>query len=108
MVMNAPPTGGYVDASPRAGSAAVDMFSLQSLEWTDDIDDLPLLYSFAYTNNHVSESLQKFGGSLQNPTRGSRLHYHGHAKRHQPMAHSKTLHFAFLLFYATPTESSRV
>lgn len=61
VVTNAPPTGGYVDASPRAGSAAVDMFSLQSLEWTDDVDDLPLLYFFAYTNNQVSFFLQISG-----------------------------------------------
>eukprot|EP00752_Nemacystus_decipiens_P011504 g10216.t1 len=51
VVVNAAPTGGYVDASPRAGSAAVDSFSLQSLEWTDEVDDLPLLYSFAYMND---------------------------------------------------------
>eukprot|EP00903_Cladosiphon_okamuranus_P005952 g5878.t1 len=51
VVVNAPPTGGYVDASPRAGYAAVDIFSLESLDWADDVDDLPLLFFFAYTNN---------------------------------------------------------
>lgn len=45
--VNAPPLGGHVEASPRAGTAAVDSFLLQSLDWTDD--DLPLLYSFSYT-----------------------------------------------------------
>ena len=53
VIMNAAPTGGFVEAFPRAGSAAVDKFSLQSLEWTDVVDDLPLLYSFAYVNDQV-------------------------------------------------------
>eukprot|EP00752_Nemacystus_decipiens_P006049 g5460.t1 len=49
--INAPPLGGHVEASPRVGTAAVDSFLLQSLDWTDD--DLPLLYSFAYTKEET-------------------------------------------------------
>lgn len=54
LTINAPPTGGHVDASPRAGVAAVDTFVLECLDWTDEVDDLPLLFSFSY-NNEVLE-----------------------------------------------------
>ncbi|CBJ26948.1 conserved unknown protein [Ectocarpus siliculosus] len=46
--VNAPPSGGYVEATPRAGVAAIDMFSLEALLWEDDIGDLPLKVSFFY------------------------------------------------------------
>ncbi|CAM9342946.1 unnamed protein product, partial [Ectocarpus sp. 12 AP-2014] len=54
LTINAPPTGGHVDASPRAGVAAVDLFVLESLDWTDEVDDLPLLFSFSYNNEEES------------------------------------------------------
>lgn len=41
-------------ASPTAGTAALDVFVLESLEWTDEVDDLPLLYSFSYANGQAS------------------------------------------------------
>lgn len=44
---NAPPTGGHVKATPRTGVAALDTFVLESLDWSDDVDDLPLTYSFS-------------------------------------------------------------
>lgn len=44
---NAAPTGGHVEATPRAGVAALDTFTLESLDWSDDVDDLPLMYSFS-------------------------------------------------------------
>lgn len=53
LVLNAAPTGGHVAATPRTGVAAVDNFLLESLEWTDEVDDLPLTYSFWYTNGQV-------------------------------------------------------
>ncbi|CBJ26947.1 conserved unknown protein [Ectocarpus siliculosus] len=46
--VNAPPSGGYVEATPRAGVAAIDMFSLEALLWEDDLEDLPLKVSFFY------------------------------------------------------------
>lgn len=46
LVANAAPTGGYVEATPRTGVAALDTFNLESLGWSDDVDDLPLTYSF--------------------------------------------------------------
>ncbi|CAM9462230.1 unnamed protein product [Ectocarpus sp. 4 AP-2014] len=54
LTINAAPTGGHVDASPRAGVAAVDPFVLESLDWTDEVDDLPLLFSFSYNNEEES------------------------------------------------------
>lgn len=80
MVVNAAPTGGYVDASPRAGSAAVDTFSLQSLEWTDEVDDLPLLYSFAYMNDQVSGSLLSKDLSMPHLHNQSRFVFPGGAR----------------------------
>lgn len=53
VIVNAAPTGGHVDASPRAGIAAVDTFYLESLGWTDDVEDLPLTFSFSYINGQV-------------------------------------------------------
>ena len=54
--MNAPPSGGYVEATPRAGVAAIDMFSLEALLWEDDIEDLPLKVSFFYIAGQVSRA----------------------------------------------------
>lgn len=52
--VNSAPYGGYVDATPRVGTAAQDVFLLESLGWTDDVDDLPLVTSFHYANGGVS------------------------------------------------------
>lgn len=54
VAVNAAPTGGYTEATPRTGVAALDTFTLESLDWSDDVDDLPLLYSFSYVNGQVS------------------------------------------------------
>ncbi|CAM9093541.1 unnamed protein product, partial [Hapterophycus canaliculatus] len=63
VVMNAAPTGGYVGASPRAGRAAVDVFYLESLGWTDDVEDLPLTFSFSFINGQ-DQSAQQRGLSM--------------------------------------------
>ncbi|CAN0052654.1 unnamed protein product, partial [Sphacelaria rigidula] len=47
ILVNSAPYGGYVDAAPRAGTAAIDTFALESLGWGDDADDLPLVFSFS-------------------------------------------------------------
>ncbi|CAM9220320.1 unnamed protein product [Ectocarpus sp. 12 AP-2014] len=68
LTINAAPTGGHVDASPRAGVAAVDAFVLESLDWTDEVDDLPLLFFFSYNNeeeNGQQRSLSVF--SVESP-----------------------------------------
>lgn len=53
IVVNSPPYGGRVAASPTAGTAALDAFVLEALNWTDDADDLPLTFSFSYFNGEV-------------------------------------------------------
>lgn len=40
-------------ASPTTGTAAIDVFRLESLEWTDEADDLPLAYAFSYANGQA-------------------------------------------------------
>ncbi|CAM9119623.1 unnamed protein product, partial [Laminaria digitata] len=54
IVVNSPPYGGRVAASPKAGTAALNAFVLEALDWTDDADDLPLTFSFSYYNGEVS------------------------------------------------------
>lgn len=61
VLVNSAPYGGHVEASPREGTAALDSFLLESLEWTDEVDDLPLLFSFYYANGQVSR------GSIAQP-----------------------------------------
>lgn len=56
VTVNAAPTGGHLEATPRAGVAALDTFTLESLDWTDDVEDLPLMFSFSYVNGQVSHS----------------------------------------------------
>lgn len=58
IVVNSPPYGGHVAASPAAGTAALDAFVLEALDWTDDADDLPLTFSFSYFNGKVSVEWQ--------------------------------------------------
>lgn len=48
--INEPPTSGYIDISPRSGLAALTEFTVSALLWTDDVDDMPLSYQFAYEN----------------------------------------------------------
>ncbi|CAM9254804.1 unnamed protein product, partial [Ectocarpus sp. 4 AP-2014] len=54
LTINAAPSGGHIEASPRAGTAAIDTFVLESLDWTDEVDDLPLVFSFSYNNQEES------------------------------------------------------
>ncbi|CAM9646533.1 unnamed protein product [Scytosiphon promiscuus] len=59
VLMNAAPTGGHVEVTPRAGRAAIDTFVLESLDWTDEVDDLPLMFSFAYINGQDESDQQR-------------------------------------------------
>eukprot|EP00903_Cladosiphon_okamuranus_P012876 g12026.t1 len=47
ILANAAPSGGYIEATPRLGVAALDTFYLECLSWSDDVDDLPLTFSFS-------------------------------------------------------------
>ena len=57
-MVNSSPYGGRVAANPAAGTAALDTFVLEALDWTDDADDLPLVFSFSYFNGEVSVGSQ--------------------------------------------------
>jgi hypothetical protein len=46
--INAPPLSGFVDVSPTTGTALTTQFRISAPQWTDDVDDLPLMYVFAY------------------------------------------------------------
>ncbi|CAM9102892.1 unnamed protein product [Laminaria digitata] len=54
VLINSAPYGGHVVASPTAGTAALDVFVLESLDWTDEADDLPLTYFFSYAHGQAS------------------------------------------------------
>ncbi|CAN0146388.1 unnamed protein product, partial [Pylaiella littoralis] len=58
VMVNAAPTGGRIEATPRAGVAALDTFTLESLDWSDDVDDLPLVFSFSYINGQNETGTQ--------------------------------------------------
>ncbi|CAM9766978.1 unnamed protein product, partial [Ectocarpus sp. 12 AP-2014] len=57
--VNEPPSGGYVEATPRAGVAAIDMFRLEALLWEDHIEDLPLKVSFFYVAGQDETGTQR-------------------------------------------------
>ncbi|KAK3270610.1 hypothetical protein CYMTET_21001 [Cymbomonas tetramitiformis] len=44
--VNAPPAGGYVDATPSVGQAYADIFSLSAPGWKDE--DAPLWYQYSF------------------------------------------------------------
>ena len=46
--MNDPPTGGVIKANPMQGYALNTTFLFITTQWTDDVADYPLKYSFAY------------------------------------------------------------
>lgn len=52
-MVNSAPYGGRVSASPATGIAVLDPFVLEALDWTDEADDLPLTFSFSYSNGEV-------------------------------------------------------
>lgn len=44
--VNSPPSSGRFDVTPKSGYGIQDLFSLSCAEWADDLEDLPLKYSF--------------------------------------------------------------
>ena len=54
LLINAPPTSGYVTASPLSGTALSTSFSFSAQQWTDDVEDLPLTYVFAYVVGNLT------------------------------------------------------
>ena len=48
VVAGNPPTGGFMDVYPTAGITLRDTFYMETGNWTDDPESLPLSYSFVY------------------------------------------------------------
>lgn len=46
--VNSPPSGGFFTITPNVGFAADTEFYLSAEQWTDHVDNLPLVYSFSY------------------------------------------------------------
>jgi hypothetical protein len=49
LVANAPPSSGKLEVLPASGASMTTQFKWNSLYWTDDLADFPLLYPFQYT-----------------------------------------------------------
>ncbi|CAM9396526.1 unnamed protein product [Ectocarpus sp. 4 AP-2014] len=49
---NAPPAGGHVESNTSSATAGVDGVRLQSIGWTDDVDDLPFTHSFGFVHGY--------------------------------------------------------
>ena len=48
VLVNAPPTSGFLTVEPAAGVVLQTAFSFECAGWVDDATDLPLLYSFFF------------------------------------------------------------
>ena len=54
VVVNAPPSSGYIVPEPVSGTALTTSFSFTAAQWVDDAEDLPLSYVFAYVVGNVT------------------------------------------------------
>lgn len=52
---NASPSGGHLESDRLSATAGVDELRLQSLGWTDDVDDFPLTHSFGYLHGYQEQ-----------------------------------------------------
>ena len=72
LLVNAPPTSGHVTVTPTSGTALTTQFSFNAPQWTDDSDDLPLSYTFAYIVADLtvlnSSSISMVGGTVVGAT----------------------------------------
>eukprot|EP01038_Epipyxis_sp_PR26KG_P004991 gene4991-6977_t len=57
IIINDPPSGGYLDVSPVQGIAVETVFTLSAPRWSDSSSNYPLKYSFGY---FVSNDLSDF------------------------------------------------
>ena len=48
IVMNSPPSGGYVSVSPESGEEMLTSYNFRALLWQDDPVDYPLQYTMSY------------------------------------------------------------
>ncbi|CAB1098624.1 unnamed protein product [Ectocarpus sp. CCAP 1310/34] len=49
---NAPPAGGHVESNTSSANAGVDGVRLQSIGWTDGVDELPFTHSFGFVHGY--------------------------------------------------------
>ena len=57
LIMNIPPSGGYVESYPAIGNALITPFTITSPGWTSDLANLPLTYTFFYKVSMHSSDL---------------------------------------------------
>lgn len=48
VLINAPPSGGSYRVAPLQGEALTTLFTMVAPSWSDEVEDLPLLFSFLY------------------------------------------------------------
>ena len=65
LIMNIPPSGGYVESYPVIGDALITPFTISSPGWTSDAANLPLTYSFFYNVAKQSSDLTLSSPSLR-------------------------------------------
>ena len=65
LIMNIPPSGGYVESYPATGDALITPFTITSPGWTSDAANLPLTYSFFYKVAKQSSDLALSSPSLR-------------------------------------------
>lgn len=57
MLSNSPPIGGELKITPHLGMAFLEQFALTAVNWVDNIEDYPLLYSFGFSLSNNSGSV---------------------------------------------------
>ncbi|MEM6733032.1 MAG: REJ domain-containing protein, partial [Myxococcota bacterium] len=57
VVANKPPVPGVVECDPTSGQVLTTRFTMSANLWSDDAEDLPLLYAFAYLAASGSQTL---------------------------------------------------
>jgi hypothetical protein len=55
VVVNSPPSSGYVAVSPSNGTSLTTQFTVSAPLWTDDATDLPLMFLFGYYAGNASD-----------------------------------------------------
>ena len=64
ILMNSPPTGGILAIEPAIGLAMNTSFLFQTYDWTDDIDDYPIVYVMLTYADSSSKTTIKTSGEL--------------------------------------------
>ncbi|RLN49063.1 hypothetical protein BBJ28_00013110, partial [Nothophytophthora sp. Chile5] len=57
VVVNSPPSSGTFTVTPQSGYAMQDVFTLSCSQWSDNVDDFPLTYSFGVLSTSSFQTL---------------------------------------------------